>query len=263
MCALPGIRWPFYTLCLLGLCCGLLATAGCTWGSQNGVPWWGSKKDKQDAAADVVHYGPFSRDRIAVVKQLADFAAKGTAEDKQRVADRLATDIVREADPLVRIQMIRALATIPNETAAGVLLAGSKDPDTEVRIAVCEAWGKRVQAFGNNAGPNPTRDVAVRVLAGALSGDTNIDVRLMAALQLGHIKGDPRAVSALGVALKDTDPAMQFRTVASLRESSGHDFGNDVGKWQQYVDSVAPAGPALSVGQPQLAAPQQSVLDRR
>jgi hypothetical protein len=264
MRALPGIRWPLNLLGPLGLCCFVIATAGCTWGSQNGVPWWGSKKDKEEALADVQHYGPFSRDRIALVKEMGDFAAKGNAQDKQRVADRLATDIVREADPMVRVQMVRTLATIPNETAAGVLMVGIKDPDSEVRVAVCQAWGKRVQGVAPSAIADPTRDMAVRVLAGALSGDTNIDVRLAAARQLGHVKGDPRAVGALGIALKDPDPAMQVRTVASLRETSGHDFGNDVGKWQQYVDSVAPMGRPQQVGgQQQIAAPQQSVLDRR
>jgi HEAT repeat protein len=149
--------------------------------------------------------------------------------------------IQTEQDPLVREEIVRTLAGIPTETAAKVLAAGMKDSEPRVRVAVCQAWGKRVAA-ANPAGPgaSPDADSATRMLSQALASDTNIDVRLAAARALGKVQNDPRAIGALGIALKDRDPALQVRAIASLKESSHKDFGNDVSKWQQYVDSVAP-----------------------
>jgi HEAT repeat protein len=79
-------------------------------------------------------------------------------------------------------------------------------------------------------------------LAEVLRRDPDIDVRLAAARSLGEI-GDPAAVTALGAALDDTDPAMQVRAVASLREVTGKDFGADVNRWRQYVQGESPSPP--------------------
>lgn len=225
----------------------LLAMAqGCTWGSKNGVPWWGSKKERDEAAANLVKYGPIARDRIQIVQAKGKMAARGSDQDKENVAAELKVAIQTEQDPLVRLEMMRVLGTIPNETAARVLYAGMKDPDVDVRVVVCEALGKRAVAATRAGGPPGAAneaDVAVRLLGEALSGETIDDVRLAAARALGKIKNDSRAVGALGVALKDRNPALQFRAVASLKEISNKDFGNDVNKWQEYVDSVAPPSP--------------------
>jgi HEAT repeat protein len=151
-----------------------------------------------------------------------------------------------EQDPLVRIEIMRTLAGIPTETAAAVLRAGMKDSDPEVRVAVCQAWGKRAapkKLTTESMSDRNDAEAAARILSEALAGDTNVDVRLAAARALGNVKNDPRAIGALGLALKDRDPALQVRAIASLKEISNKDFGNDVGKWQQYVDSVAPPSP--------------------
>jgi HEAT repeat protein len=234
----------------------LLSAIGCAWGSKNGVPWWGSKEDKAKAAADVEHYGPFAFQRIDLVKQLGADAAKGSADEQQKVATELAAMISKEQDPLVRKAIIKALGTIPNDSSTAVLAVGIKDPDAQVREQVCFAWGRRAEAAakqGAGASPDPTKETALRILAGALSSDTNIDVRLAAARNLGRLKNDSRAISALGLALKDADPALQYFTVASLKEVSGKDFGSDVGRWEQYCDSVAPppaAQPATVASRP-------------
>jgi HEAT repeat protein len=241
MHALHGVRRPLLLLCL-----ACAATTGCTWGSKNGVPWWGTKEEKAAAAENLKRYGPFAFERIEQVKQFGEYAAKGGPEEKEKVAQRLAADIQREQDPLVRMQMVRTLAGIPNQTASGVLVAGMKDPDPEVRGAVCESWGKRLAAGGKLAAPPGDVAIASKLLGDSLSGDTNIDVRLAAAQALGKVK-DPRSVGSLAVALKDPDPALQFRAVASLKEVSGKDFGNDVSKWQQYATTIAPPPEAPSV----------------
>ena len=173
------------------------------------------------------------------------YAAKGGPTEKQKVADDLARSIQTEQDPLVRKQIIRTLATIPNETASAVLFTAIKDPAPEIREEVCLDWGTRAKAAatarkGAPAPPGSIEDTAARLRAETLSGDTNVDVRLAAARALGNIQKDPRAVGALALALRDSDPAIQYCAVASLKETSGKDFGGDVSKWTAWAASVVP-----------------------
>ncbi|HEY2146874.1 MAG TPA: HEAT repeat domain-containing protein, partial [Pirellulales bacterium] len=215
MRANPGTRSPLLRIVLL-----FAAAGGCTCGSTNGVPFWGSKADKEEAAANLKKYGPIARERIALVKEEGKYAAKGSLDDKQKVSADLARMIQTEQDPLVRQEIMRTLGAIPTQTAAKVLADGMKDPEPLVRVAVCQAWGKRV-AGANSAGPaaGADADSATRMLSQALASDTNIDVRLAAARALGKVQNDPRAIGALGIALKDRDPALQVRAIASLKES--------------------------------------------
>src|SRR5262249_41627163 len=136
--------------------------------------------------------------------------------------------------------------------AAAVLNNGIKDPDPEVRMAVCQTWGRRVASAPKELAAADTA-LASRGLSDAVAKDTNIDVRLAATKSLGRIKGDTRAVGGLANALKDQDRALQYNAVTSLKEASGQDFGNDVAKWQQYANSVAPppAQPTAVANRPQ------------
>jgi len=113
------------------------------------------------------------------------------------------------------------------------LQAALGDPDPDVRLAACQAWVKRESA---EATPG---------LIGLLNGDLNPEVRLAAAKALGQRK-DPAAVPALGNALEDSDPAMQYQAVMSLRQITGKDFGSDVNQWRQYVKGETPK-PANSI----------------
>jgi HEAT repeat protein len=242
MRAFNGTRSPLLRMLLL-----FAAAGGCTWGSTNGVPFWGSKADKEEATANLKKYGPIARDRIALVKEEGKYAAKGSPDDKEKVSADLARMIQTEQDPLVREEIMRTLAGIPTQTAANSLVSGMKDSEPKVRVAVCQGWAKRVAAANpNDPVAAADADSATRMLSQALSSDTNIDVRLAAARALGKVQNDARAIGALGIALKDRDPALQVRAIASLKESSHKDFGNDVSKWQQYVDSVAPPSPQES-----------------
>ena len=85
------------------------------------------------------------------------------------------------------------------------------------------------------------------LLSEALRSDVDADVRLAAAEALGETK-NPAAVAALGEALSDSDPAMQYRAVLSLQQATGKDFGTSVERWQQYVKQQRPQGAELFVG---------------
>jgi HEAT repeat protein len=117
------------------------------------------------------------------------------------------------------------LAAYGGDTATAVLRVAVKDTDADVRMIVCDLWGKRHDAD------------AAQILAGVLSSDSDRDVRMTAARALGHMH-DPAAVRALAPALDDTDPAMQYRAMVALRESTGADIGTDPGDvdhWRQYA----------------------------
>ncbi len=73
----------------------------------------------------------------------------------------------------------------------------------------------------------------------ALGSETDADVRLAAARALGQT-GDAGAVPALGTALEDRDPAMQYRAVSSLRQVAPQDQGNDVDRWRAYIKGEPP-----------------------
>jgi hypothetical protein len=155
-------------------------------------------------------------ERIAELKAIAKY--KHSAEQ----GDQLAAEIQHEQDPLVRLHIVRALATIPGDKASAVLHAGLEDPEESVRIACCEAWGQR-------GGPE-----AVEELSTVLRAESSVDVRMAAARALGLTK-QATAVKPLAEVLADNDPAMQRRAIESLKGVSGKDYGYDLQAWRQYA----------------------------
>ncbi|MGA2618486.1 MAG: HEAT repeat domain-containing protein [Thermoguttaceae bacterium] len=171
-------------------------------------------------------------ERIKSLEELAQKAPSLAPEEKERVAAELVEEIRKEEDPNVRSAIIRALLALGGPTADRVLRQALNDPDSGVRLAACSVWGKR----GGRE--------AVGLLAGVLSSDIDKDIRMAAARALGH-SHDLAAVPALGTALDDPDPAMQYVAVNSLHELTGRDFGHDVVRWREYVKS-GPAQPEQS-----------------
>ena len=110
-----------------------------------------------------------------------------------------------------------------------------RNSDTHVRVVACEAWGRHGDARRSSS-------------FATCCGRVNPDVRLAAAKALGETKS-PEAVPALGEALSDADPAMQYRAVLSLQKVTGKDLGNDVGRWQQYVKGQQPTATSPSLAE--------------
>ena len=160
--------------------------------------------------------------RIANLRKIRQKSAWAKPDEQEKLSGELAAAFQQETDPMIRVEIVQAASGYPTDTAASVLRAGLDDPDLDVRVAACTGWG-------NRGGPE-----AVALLSGVLAGDVDTDVRLAAAGALGQT-GDPGAVPALGQALEESDPAMQYRAVSSLREITDQDFGNDVNRWRQYV----------------------------
>ena len=213
-------------LCLCGLV--MATTAGC---ADLDLPSW---VPFQGPASDTLPGVKTPAERKAELRALADSAISATPEEKQRVSQQLVAAIRMEKDPLLRLEIIRALGRYPGPEADAVLKAALGDADTHVRIATCEAWAKR----GDSQ--------AVQLLSETLRSDVEADVRLTAAVALGETKNRD-AVAALGEALNDADPAMQYRAMLSLQQVTGKDLGNDVTRWQRYIRGELPeAAPSLT-----------------
>lgn len=165
--------------------------------------------------------------RMAELRALAQRGRSTDPAEQQRVSSELAEELAQQDDPLIRVQIVRTLGDYSTEEAAAVLRSAMEDSSADVRRVACEAWAKRGGAE------------AVELLSQRLSSDTNDNVRLAAARALGETE-DPAAVAGLGPALDDQDPALQYRAILSLRKVSGKDFGNDVGRWRQYVQGEMP-----------------------
>jgi HEAT repeat protein len=170
---------------------------------------------------------PTPAEKLAALRKLVKDAPSRNAEEKQRVVHDLTKALPKELDPMIRAEIITTLAHYPHPETDRVLQAAIRDSDVDVRITACRAWAIR-------GGPEATK-----TLATMLSSDADKDVRLAAAKSLGQSK-DAAAVAALGGALDDPDPAMQYVAVGSLRSSTGKDFGNDVNQWRQYVKGETP-----------------------
>lgn len=161
------------------------------------------------------------------VRELEHKVAKMPPDQQQRIAAELTRLIREDRNTLLRSTAVRSLSALPPELSQQGIQIAATDPDPRLREAACEALGN----LGDAA--------ALSTLVALVREDEQLDVRLAATRQLGRFK-DPEAIAALGVALDDPNPAMQFRAVHALREVSGRDYGDDLELWRAYVRGEDP-----------------------
>jgi len=207
----------------LGLCLLALGIAGC---KGNPVKEGGLFAKTSDTVPGIM---PPS-ERIAAIRKMSQEAVRAGGDAQEQLALKLAALYPQETDPLVRTELVRAAATLGCPAAASLVRQATKDSDPDVRIAACKGLPKQ-------QGPE-----AAAALAEVLGSDTDLDVRLAAARALGETR-NAAAVAPLGSALEDSDPAMQYRAVSSLRATAPEDLGNDAKRWRQYVKGEPPSPP--------------------
>lgn len=230
-------RWPAIVVCLAcaaGLACAALS--GCAegplakYGSLN--PWVKKQWDQEDA-----EYGPSFETRLSRLRSIRVRANRLDESERERISQDLAQLVPNEPNLAVRREMVLVLGSIPTEASAVALRQAMSDSDPEMRVAACEAWRSR------------GGEEAIQQLASVLGSDTNEDVRLAATRALGRFRG-PAAVRALAFAIDDTNPAMQYQAVQSLRNASGQNFGGDIAAWRKYAHESEPQpAPAASVAE--------------
>jgi len=149
--------------------------------------------------------------------------ARGMNDTEQsKIAADLARALADDPTPLYRAHVVRTLGELSTPAAAEALRTAVEDREPRVRIEACAAWGRR------------GTEEAVAVLADVLGKDADLDVRMAAARELENYR-TPSAIPALGIALDDSDPALQHRAIRSLKVVTGKDFGNSVPAWRQFV----------------------------
>ncbi len=167
-------------------------------------------------------------ERLAAIRTAVKEASSGGADEQERVSRELAAALADEKDPLIRLEIVRGVGGLQSPTVAWILRAALKDTDLDVRVAACKAWGRQRGAE------------AASLLSEVALSDIEAEVRLAAVRALGDV-GDRGGVTALGKAIDDRDPTMQYCAVESLRKISGQDYGNDLSKWRQYAKGESPA----------------------
>ena len=190
--------------------CALVAAAGC-------APW-SNEEGRSGRVSGVIS----PTEQIKDLRDLAKTAAAKNSYEKQMIEQQLAGRYQARAGPADPRPDRPHLGRISGSGFRRGPPGAVKDADNDVRMAACDSWGKR--------GP-PRRPPT---LAGVLNSDVDHDVRLAAARAMAQ-SHEQVAIVALGGALEDKDPAMQYRAVLSLREITGQDLGNDVNKWREYA----------------------------
>jgi HEAT repeat protein len=202
----------------------LLAALGCSQQTRKNFAWpWTPEVD------DAVGITTPAK-RLADMQAAAANVNKQSPAEQERVTADLAKQIQEEQDPMIRRYIVITLGHYKTAAATAVLQAAVADADSTVRIAACEAWGRR-------GGPE-----AAERLTGLLTSDTNLDVRLTAARAIGQTK-EKTALQPLAEALTDADPAIQYCVVGALKQISGKDYGNDPNLWRAYARGENPAPP--------------------
>lgn len=216
---------------LLFLAATLLVPVGCADGP---IPYVNSLSPwrRQEWLADE-QYEPTLHRQLDEITTVRDTAASMTAAQQAHWAAEMKYLLQTQETPLMRATAVDALAALAVPEADAGLRLALKDKDTSVRVAACRAWSRH----GDRE--------AIERLAETLGSDTDLDVRLAAARGLRRFR-EPAAIEALGLALDDPDPALQYRAVESLKEASGHDFGNDMDAWRRLARGEDPGPEAPS-----------------
>ncbi len=191
----------------------LLATGCASW-----APW----KRQEKAARDQEKYGFTADTRIKKVAERSKVAKSQPAHEQQEFTQDLVRMMLEEHDPRVRSKILESAAEFDTAAATAICKGALQDPSDTVRIKACDVWAKR------------GGEEAVQLLATRFQTDADLDVRLRALKMLGELK-DKQAIPVLARALEDADPAVQYRAVASLKQVSGRDLGNDVNAWREWA----------------------------
>lgn len=206
----------FLAVLVVGICC----FSGCAEGPMHRLghlnPWVVDQWEKEDQYAMTLYT------KRANIRDLAKLAQSKDPELAGEAVTALNQILANEDLPLAKIEAARALGTARPPQAIDGLLSALDEPDAEVRMAVCDSLGKQGSPL------------AIAGLERVINSDTENDVRLAAARALGNID-DPEAARALTLALNDRSPALQFRSMESLKQITGEDFNGDPERWKAYV----------------------------
>jgi HEAT repeat protein len=213
---------------------GLIATfaallAGCADGPipemRHLNPWV-----REQWAKDEVR-GPTYHKKAADLAELRARARSMPPAEALEVTVQLSARLKEEKSPVMRAEFVRTLGELPPSAAQEALVASMSDDSPHVRVAACKALARRPSEAGFQS------------LAHAIAEDSDLDVRIGAAHELGKFRDyDPS--KALRPALDERDPALQLAAMQSLEAVAGHtDYRRSVVTWREYLDGGSPTPP--------------------
>ena len=187
-----------------------------------GCASWNPWNRREKSVRDQEKYGFTADTRIKKLAERSKTVKSESAQNQQDFTQDLVRMMLEEHDPRVRSKILETAAEYDTAAATAICTGAMQDPNEVVRIRACNVWAKRGGAE------------AVQLLATRFQTDADLDVRLRALKMLGELK-DKQAIPVLARALEDGDPAVQYRAVASLKQVSGRDLGNDVNAWREWA----------------------------
>jgi hypothetical protein len=181
-------------------------------------PYFSLRQWKEDEAIGVTDH-----ERRAQLQQLAAGIGDFDAPAQEEWLDDLNHLMDTDASPEMRRLAVLTAGNIDAPAAVKVLEKGLDDDSIKVRMEACRGLG------------NHNRDENVQLLAQTAGSETSVDVK-HAAMKALQEQSSPQAVEALRLALADRNPATQNLAIASLRETTGKDYGDDPDTWIAALD---------------------------
>ena len=210
-----------FALIAIGLFAG--CAEGPLWRMGKYSPWAQNHWAEEEKIADTL----FKQKQVMSAK--VDAVIGAPVEQQQQIASELSEIATRNPVLLLRLHAVNQLGRLKCPAAVDALANASLDSNFDVRLAAIKSFEKLPAS------------AAIPNLQQLVESDSNIDVRLAATRALGKFPGS-RAVSAISLALNDSDPALQLRAAESLQAVTGESYGRDIPAWQDYVSRLPTTG---------------------
>jgi len=217
-------NWPVWRfLPALSTALLMILITGCHDGPMYGMkaanPFYSIKQWKADEA-----YGPTDHVRRQELTKLADMMDTLPPERQGYWFSHLRGVMENDESPEMRRLAVLAAGKSTLPQSAELISSGLKDESLKVRLTACEMLGNR-----------PQDSESTRLLAETAGSTSDLDVRNAAFAALGKHQNKV-AVDALRLALDTRDPATRSLAVASLRGSTGKNYGDDPQSWIAALD---------------------------
>jgi HEAT repeat protein len=202
-------------VCLLTLV--TILVAGCA--ASDGNPF-AKKPDETDPL-----YADTLAARVEQIRGVAQRAPDMSPAEKMTASTKLAEQVRTETDPVLQLEVVRALGSLPTPASIEGLRAALSIDRRNVRIAACNALTQIHSAQ------------ALEILANVAHSDSNLDVRAAAVRGLGEFR-DEEALRALAVAINDHDPAIQYLAVKSMQRIHPDNLGESLSAWKELAYNI-------------------------
>lgn len=188
-------------------------------------PWVRKQWDEDEQRVTTYHR------KIADLAELRNKAPHMPPAERDETAMQLAARLREEKSPALRVEFVRTLAAFPTPIAQQAVVESMTDEAASVRVVACKALGHK---------PTPE---GFQALTHAVTDDGDLDVRIVAARELGKYRGF-EATKSLRPALDDRDPALQLAALQSLEALDGHtEYRRNVAVWREHLDGGSPTPP--------------------